>query len=150
MGPTRDISFPVVLYVHQLSPIDLIIIGGSSAVILFPHLPWHFCTEWGRFFRKYDSKTFYAFSLGSTKRILFCEQSYIEDKGSPESAGSLACDGAFKLVFFLSSRACLLREGSKRSSIISGANAFCLIQNEGFLPAVFDFPNVLANPGLKF
>ena len=70
----------------------------------------------------------------------------VEDESSPECADALACDGAFKLP----SRAYLLEEGSKRSSIISGANTFSLILNEVFLPAVFGFSKVSANSGLKF
>ena len=96
IGRTRDISLPVVLSVHRFSPIDLTIIGGSSAVILFPHLPWHFRTERGTFLRKYNSKTFWDFSLGSAKRVLFCELGCVEDEVSPECADSLACNGAFK------------------------------------------------------
>ena len=151
IGPTGDISFIVVLSVHQLSPIDLMIVSGSSAVIFFPHLRWHFYTERETFFCKYNSKTFLAFSLGSAKRRLFCEQSCVEDKDSLECSDSLACSGAFKLVFFfLPSCARLLEEGSKRFSIISGTSAFYLILNEGFPSTVFTFSNVSANPDLKF
>ena len=93
----------------------------------------------------------FSFSLGFAKRILFCEQRRVEDEGSPKSADSLACDGAFKLGFFLfPSRACLLEEGFKQSSVISGTNTFCLFLNKRFQPAVLEFSNVSANPGLKF
>lgn len=54
------------------------------------------------------------------------------------------------LRYFLSSRACLLEEGSKQSSIISEDNAFYLILNKDFFPAVFGLSNVSGNPGLNF
>ena len=69
---------------------------------------------------------------------------------TPECSDSLAYDGVLKIVLFLPSRTCFLKEGSKRSSVISGTNAFFLILNKGFLPVVFSFSNVQANPGQKF
>ena len=153
IGPTRDISFPVALSVHQLFPVDLIIIVWSLAVILFPHLPWHFPTERRTFFCKHNSKMFLAFSLRSAKRILFRKQSCVKDEGSPKCADFLACDGAFELVSFSSCHRLLvfyLEKGSKLSSIISGTNVFWLILNEGFPPTVFGFSNVSVNPGLMF
>ena len=124
IGSTQDISFLVVLSVRQLSSIDLIIIAGFPTVILFPFLPWNFCRQRRTFFRKYKAKTFWAFSLGSTKRILFCEQSCVEDEGSPECSNSLACHGAFKLIFFFSSRACPLEEAPIDPPLSLGLRSF--------------------------
>lgn len=91
-------------------------------------------------FRKHNSKTFRGFSLGSAKQILFCGQGCVKDKGFLECADSLACDGKFKLVSFL---VVICFSFGRRIQAI-------LILNEDFLPTVFGFSNVSANPGLKF
>lgn len=58
IGTTRDISFPVVISLHQLSAIDLLIIAWSSMVILSRHLSWYFLTKQRIFFCKYNNNKF--------------------------------------------------------------------------------------------
>ena len=57
------------------------------------------------FFCEYNSKSFLAFSLGSTKRIKQDEQGCVENKCSPEYSDSFAFDSAFEFFsschFFL-------------------------------------------------